>query len=305
MRMPSKTDLQKERAILIAILLDVSVFVPYVITVARIGSLAMLAELLRGGLLLVVESAALVALRAVHRGRTSFYDFGIGKLERMLSAAIGALLLLAAMFIVAKVLDSTEQPPLPAVWKTIAIGLVVYNLAANVIPLAPLWKATRAGTSIIVLAQLRSRIAKVATSVTVVICVALDVLVPDTPVALVADDIGGLVGAAFMLVVGGRMISEALPDLLDRALAEPVQMKVNATLAAFFDRYEQLIAVRTRKSGAVAHVEITVGFDPARSIADVGAVTAAMRAALQAAIPEADVVVVAEPYDPASSPRHA
>ena len=301
MRVPTPTDLQKERAILFAILLDVSVFVPYLVTVWRIGSLAMLAELLRGGLLLLVEGLALVTLRAAHRGRLHFYDFGIGKLERMFGAAIGVLLLLAAVFILIKVMGSSEPEPLPPFWVALAIGLVVYNLFTNLAPLLPLWRATREGTSIIVLSQFRARIAKAVASVTVVVCVALDVLMPDTHVALVADEIGGLIGAAFMLVIGGGMISEALPDLLDRALAEPLQMKVNAALAANFDRYEQLIGVRTRKSGSVAYVEITVGFAPDRTIADVSSVTEALRQTLAASIPDADVVVIAAPYDPGGS----
>ena len=298
MRVPTPTDLQKERAILFAILLDFSVFVPYLVTVWRIGSLAMLAELLRGGLLLLVEGLALLTLRAAHRGRMYFYDFGIGKLERMFAAAIGVLLLLAAVFILIKVMDSSESEPLPPFWVAAALGLVIYNLFTNLAPLVPLWRATRAGTSIIVLSQFRARIAKAVASVTVVVCVALDVLFPHTEVGLAADDIGGLIGAAFMLVIGGAMISEALPDLLDRALAEPLQLKVNAALAAYFDRYEQLISVRTRKSGNVAHVEITVGFAPGRTIADVSSVTDALRQTLTAAIPDADVVVIAAPYDP-------
>lgn len=298
MRVPSATDLQKERAILFAILLDLSVFIPYAVTVWRIGSLAMMAEMLRGGLLLVVEGMALLALRSVHRGRTSFYDFGIGKLERMLAAAIGALLVLAAVFVLVRVIGSSEAAPLPPFWVAIALTLVVYNLFTNVAPLLPLWRATREGTSIIVLSQFRARIAKAVASVTVVICVAIDLLLPGTAVALVADDIGGLVGAAFMLVIGGGMISEALPDLLDRALAEPLQIKVNAALAVYFDQYEQLVGVRTRKSGAVAHVEITVGFAPMRTISDVAAVTDGLRRTLEAAIPDADVVVIAAPWPP-------
>lgn len=301
MRVPTAIDLQKEHAILFAILLDFSVFVPYVVTVWRIGSLSMMAEMLRGGLLLLVEGTALMTLRAAHRGRLYFYDYGIGKLERMFSAAIGVLLLLAAVFILIRVIDSTEPEPLPPVWVVIALGLVVYNLFTNVAPLVPLWRATRQGTSIIVLSQFRARIAKAAASVTVVVCVALDLLLPETEVALVADDIGGLIGAAFMLVIGGAMISEALPDLLDLALAEPLQLKVNAALAAYFDSYEQLIGVRTRKSGSVAHVEITVGFAPRRTIADVSAVTEELRQTLQAAIPDADVVVIAAPYDPVAA----
>ncbi|MEP9347680.1 cation transporter [Xanthobacter sp. KR7-225] len=295
MREPSESDRLKEHAILFALLLDVSVFLPYAVTVWRIGSLAMLAELLRGGLLLIVEAAALATLRAVHRGRTYFYEFGVGKLERMLSAGIGVLLIAAAGVIVAKVVVAHEQPELPPAWAAAAIALVVYNLVTNVLPLAPLWRATRAGTSIIVASQFRGRVAKAAASVTVVACVAVDALSGDRELARVADDVGGLVGATFMVVVGAHMIYEALPDLLDRALAEPLQVKVNAALAASFESYEQLIGVRTRRSGSVSHVEITVAFDPARTIADVGAATEGMRNALRHAIPEVDVVVIAVP----------
>lgn len=301
MRVPDEADLTKERAVLLAILLDVSVFIPYTITVWKVGSLSMMAELLRGGLLLLVESFALLALRAAHRGRTYFYEFGIGKLEQMLAALIGVLLIVAAAFVIAKVMDSTEHAPLPAFWAAAAMVLVVYNLASNSIPLLPLWRASRGGASIIVAAQFRSRLAKSAASVIVVVCVALDLFAPSRAVEMVADDIGGLVGAGFMLVVGARMIADSLPDLLDRALAEPLQIKVNAALAAFYDQYEQLLSVRTRKSGSAPHVEITIGFDPARSMADVAAVTARLKTALKASIPEADVVVIAAAYpDPAT-----
>ncbi|MFG1290355.1 cation diffusion facilitator family transporter [Xanthobacter versatilis] len=282
MRIPSVTDRQKEHAVLLAVLLDLGLFLPYAVTTAYTGSLAMLAEILRGGLLLLVEGTAYMALRAVHRGQVHSYDFGVGKLERMFSIVIGALLVMAGVFVVAKVLQSTEPQPLAPFWAAAAMVLVLANLAANLIPLIPLWRATRAGTSIIVLSQFRARMAKAAASVTVVTCVLIDVLMPDTRLAEMADDFGGLVGAAFMLVVGGRMISESLPDLLDRALA------------AFFDQYEQLTAVRTRQSGTVAHVEITLGFAPSRTIADVSTVTTGLRSALEAAIPEADVVVIAE-----------
>lgn len=295
MREPSDSDRQKEHAVFIGVLLDLSVFFPYLLTVAKIGSLAMLAELLRGGLLLVVEAMALLTLRSVHRGRIYYYEYGVGKLERMFSVSIGGLLLLSAAFIVIKVVNSTQQPLLPPFWASVAMVLVVYNLFANAAPLWPLWRATRSGTSIILRAQFRARIAKAAASVTVVVCVAIDALSPDRELARIADDVGGVVGAAFMTVIGAQMIYEALPDLLDRALEEPLQVKVNAALAASYDAYEQLVGVRTRRSGAVSHVEITVAFDPARTIADVGAVTRRLREALRQAIPEADVVVIAVP----------
>ncbi len=65
-----------------------------------------------------------------------------------------------------------------------------------------------------------------------------------------------MIVAGFMIVVGVGLLREVLPDLLDRAIAEPMQMHVNRTLAKFFDDYDELIGVRTRRSGNIAHVEI-------------------------------------------------
>lgn len=56
----------------------------------------MLAELLRGGLLLTVAGFSLRTLRRAHRGLIVDYDYGIGKLKRALSGLVAALLFCAA-----------------------------------------------------------------------------------------------------------------------------------------------------------------------------------------------------------------
>jgi divalent metal cation (Fe/Co/Zn/Cd) transporter len=96
----------------------------------------------------------------------------------------------------------------------------------------------------------------------------------------------------FMIVVAVGLLREALPDLLDRAIAEPMQMQVNRTLATFFHDYDELIAVRTRRSGNIAHVEITLGFAPEKRLGDLSEIVARMREHLEQAIPNSDIVIV-------------
>ncbi|MFG1462953.1 cation transporter [Xanthobacter sp. DSM 24535] len=282
-----------ERAILIAILLDLSLAVPYGVATVVIGSLSMLSELLRGLLLLVVACASLLTLRNLHRGRVTSYEYGIGKVERGLSCVIGILLVLAAGFIVQRAFSAGGGEPRDAFWAGAAILLVGYNFIVNAGPILPLWKASREGGSMIVQAQLRAHIAKAVASFPVLVCVIIDALSRDPSVARIADTVGGMVGAGFMAVVGVSMVREALPDLLDRALDEPVQHKVNRTLATFFDQYDALLGVRTRRSGRIAHVEITVGFSPARSMGEVSCVLALMEAQLKRDIPDIDPVLIA------------
>ncbi|HQS46048.1 MAG TPA: cation transporter [Xanthobacteraceae bacterium] len=293
LRLPSANERDAERAILIAILLDLSLAVPYGIAALVIGSLSMLSEMLRGTLLLVVAMASLQTLRNLHRGRVSSYEYGIGKVERGLGFLIGVLLVLAAGFIVSRAFGEGGGEPKDHFWAGAAIVLVGYNFLVNAGPIVPLWKASRAGGSMIVQAQLRAHVAKAVASSPVVVCVVIDALSSDPAIARTADLIGGLIGAGFMAVVGASMVRDALPDLLDRSLAEPIQHKVNRALALFFDDYDALLGVRTRRSGRIAHVEIIVGFAPNRTMEDVSHVLARMEGQLKRDIPDIDAVLIA------------
>ncbi|MGU3493795.1 cation diffusion facilitator family transporter [Xanthobacteraceae bacterium A53D] len=293
LRLPNAQERREERALLIAILLDLSLAVPYTVASIAIGSLSMLSEVLRGSLLLIVAMVSLQTLRNLHRGRVAAYEYGIGKLERSLGMLIGILLILAAGFIAFHAMTRGGGEPKNAFWAWAAIAMVVYNFFVNVGPILPLWHATRTGGSVIVQAQLRAHIAKAIASFPVVVCVVIDALSSNPDIARMADSIGGMVGAAVMTLIGAGMIRAALPDLLDRALSEPVQMKVNRTLAAFFHEYDALLGMRTRRSGNTAYVEITVGFAPERSMEDVSDVLARMEAHLKAEIPDVDAVLIA------------
>lgn len=280
---------QQARALWLIIWLDLLLLVPYVSVGVAVGSLAMIAEALRGGLLLLVVGASLRTLRRSHRGA---YDYGVGKVERALSGATAVLLLSAAGFIVWRSFVQEAAPPPSPLMATLAIVLVCVNLGVNAYPLLPLWRSMRGEPSVIVLALFRARLAKAVGSLIVVACVVIHGIGSDPVVGRIAEAVGALVVVAFMIVIAIGQLREALPDLLDRAIAEPMQMQVNRTLAAFFDDYEELISVRTRGSGKTAHVEITLGFAPERSLGGVSELTQRMQTHLRQAIPNSDIIIV-------------
>ena len=291
-RNPDPAQIKQERALALIIWLDLLIVVPYVSIAIAVKSLAMIAEVFRGGLLLTVIGFSLYMLRRANRGLIAEYDYGIGKMERALSAVVAVLLLVAAGFIAWETFTMEVKKPESSWLASAAIVLVTLNLCANTIPLVPLWRALREQASVTVLAHFRARMAKAFGSVVVVSCVAIHMITTNPTTARIAETIGAFFVAGFMVVVAIGLLRDALPDLLDRTIAESMQLQVTRTLAAFFHEYDELLAVRTRRSGNIAHVEILLGFSPDKRLGELSEIIARMKQHLQEAIPNSDIVIV-------------
>jgi cation diffusion facilitator family transporter len=266
--------------------------VPYLVVGIAVGSLVMVAEVLRGALLLLVICVSLRTLRRSHRHLTGQYEYGIGKLERALSFAVAVLLLIAAGFIFWEAFVQQPQPPSSRWLATLAVVFVCLNLGINTYSLIPMWRSLREEPSVIVLSHFRARLTKAFGSLAVVVCVAIHMFSSNPMTGRIAEAVGSIFIAGFMIVIGVGLLREAMPDLLDRAISEPMQMQVNRILANFFNDYDELIAVRTRRSGNTAHVEITLGFSPEKNFGALVEILSRMENDLQQAIPNSDILIV-------------
>jgi divalent metal cation (Fe/Co/Zn/Cd) transporter len=291
-RTPNLEELKQERALALALWLDIIYAVPYGIVAIAIDSLVMIAEILRAIPLLTVVAFSLRVLRRTHRGLITDYDYGVGKLERTLSGMAAVLLLAAAGFVTWRAFMMKPETPPSSLLGAVAIVSVSLNLGVNAAPVIPLWRSLRAQPSVIVLSHFRTCLAKTLGSVITVACVTIHGLSSEPMAGRIAETVGSVIQAGFMIVVAVGLLRDALPDLLDRAIAEPMQMQVNRTLVAFFHDYDEMIRVRTRRSGNIAHVEITLGFAPEKNLGELSEIIARMREHLQQAIPDSDIVVV-------------
>jgi ferrous-iron efflux pump FieF len=290
--MLGEAERRRERAVALTVVLDLLLLAPYVAVGILAASWTMIAEATRGGLLIVVGIISLLALRRIHRGRTGNYEYGVGKLEQTIASMIAALLLLAAGMILWRVaLMEPSQPP-DRLMAIVAVVFVVINLALNTTQAVSLHRASRDHASIIVTAQCRARIAKAIGSLVVVACVAFGMFVDDPLLARRADQIGAVSVVCLMVASGVGMLRESLPDLLDQALPEPEQRAINRVLARHFAAYDDLGRVRTRRSGNVLHVEITLRLPSATSLAAATSLADTMQEELRREIPGVDPVVV-------------
>lgn len=290
--MPTPEQLQRERAVFSAFIYDCMLIAPYLWISLSSGSMTLLAELLRGVLLVSVAVLSWLTLRKIHRGRTGAYDFGMGKVEQGLSLLVALLLCASMAFVWYKVLGRGEgSAHATNTMSYMAVGLSIVNLFANAAPLFPLWKAMKTGRSVLVTTQFRAKSAKTIGSVVVAFCVALNQLSGDPAIAMWSDRIGVLIVSVVTFHAAWELLRSAVPDLLDRTLPEHHQVAINQVLARHYEHFDALNWVRSRQSGSDIEVHLGLGFPGSLSFAHVSEISKKVMAEIEAAIPGSRAIV--------------
>jgi len=290
--MIGQAEWKREVAVALAVGLDILILIPYTYVGIVAESWTIIAEALRGVLLISVGVFSFITLRRIHRGNLGAYEYGAGKLEQSVTVLIATLLILAAGILLWRISGLAPQPKPPAYLAGMAIALVIINLLLNCAQLWSLYRASRDGGSLIVRAQYHARWVKTAASALVVIAVTISMTSWDSELARAADQLGTLAVIIIMVGVAVSMLRECLPDLLDRSLPEAVQHAINRVLARNIDAFEQLGRIRTRRAGTVMHVELELFLDQARTLGEASLLADEMERQLAEEIPGVDAVIV-------------
>jgi divalent metal cation (Fe/Co/Zn/Cd) transporter len=110
--------------------------------------------------------------------------------------------------------------------------------------------------------------------------------------SLYIDPLASFIIAGFLLFSGYRVITSSLPDILDKTLDEELQLVIVRELAAFFDDYEALHGVRSRRSGTNVYIELLLEFNGERKMCEVQEAIDRIKVSLEAKIPHSSVSVV-------------
>ncbi|WP_207537428.1 cation diffusion facilitator family transporter [Sabulicella rubraurantiaca] len=282
----------RERSLLFALLADASILVVFTTVGVLSGSLSVLAETLRGALLMVLGWYSLYVMRQVHRAALHDYDYGTGKVEQFANFLVALGLLIGAAWLLFRGISNLVSPP-PRSSGLLLMGGVVsaVNVVLNSVAFLALWRSGRDGASVVMRGQIRSRLGKLIVSVLVTVAILVAAFVSDPAVARHADVAGGFLVVAVMVVIAAGLFRQTVPDLLDRTLAEARQAAINRVLSRFFDRYDALGSIRSRQSGGRVHVEVTLGFRGDLPFAEVAATSREIAAAVEEEMPGAEVVV--------------
>lgn len=283
---------QREQAVFLAFILD-CLLLPLAAWVAlQVGSLTLIAEVLRGILLVIIAIFSWLTLRRIHRRRTGGYDFGLGKVEQILSLLVGLLLCVSLGFVWYKAVQhgGTGAHEVTAL-SFLAVAITFTNLCINAVPLVPLGRALKSGHSVLVLTQFRTKFAKTIGSAVVTVCVAINQLSGNLEVSRMADLAGVTIVTLVTLHAVYELLKSAIPDLLDRTLPESHQFKINEVLIKHFHAFETLMWCHSRQSGSHAEVHVGLGFPRDMSFGRVAEITEAVADDIRAALPGSHVTV--------------
>jgi divalent metal cation (Fe/Co/Zn/Cd) transporter len=287
----------KESAVYWAIVLDLSCFCFMLGVGLFSGSMTVISEITRFLLLLIIEIVSYSVLRRAHRGRFHEYEFGTGKIERIVNLLVAFGLGITCLYIFSKIVSMGDDVPLSLLNLFLFVFPADFNLAINVWFTLSFIRVNQQENSIIIQSQIKSRIAKTVSSLIVLVILIFALCLQDPKSARIVDIIGSIFILCFMLVIAVDLLKESMPEILDRSVPDPDQHQILRVLTKHFDQYDGFGGYRTRRSGKDLFITITLGFFAQTTVAEIQFRLEPILRDMESEIPNSIVTVVSEVVD--------
>jgi len=256
------------------------------------SSSVLLADFLKTFIEMIAIFLSWMALRRINRGADNLFEYGVGKLENISSMVIG-MVMMASVFIIAGNAVRTLIHPGHVTGAGLWISIVGQALFALIngreflknrhmgkIHGSPLFKS-----------QARLFFTRFVGNLFILVSVGLSLSLKSYSWSVFIDPVSSLLIASSILIATIGIFTSSFFDLLDRTLDEEHQMTILRELAMFFDEYEQLHGIRSRRSGSRVFIEILLEFPPDAKVGHVQGVVDAMRRNIEAKIVGSSVIV--------------
>ena len=227
------------------------------------------------------------SLKAAQNSNALLFPHGAGKFEAIANGLLAfAFLLTGFGIVVAGVMRLIEPAPMENTLNgIIVLGLGIVINTALYITSKPLEKS---GREIIILWR-KLYALDILMKAATIICVLLSEL---GGVFVYFDPIVAIFIGALMIRVALKSVHSSIWELSDRALEEEAQLAILRSLARRIDEYDELIDVKTRRSGGRAIIEVAVGFADQLTWRDIQDRCSRIRTDVEAEIKGAVVMIV-------------
>ena len=255
------------------------------------GSIAILTEAVHSMIDLLASVIALGSIRKADEPADVEHPYGHQKLENLAAAIEGILILVGAGLII---YAATRRLVIGAEVETLGVGIAVmaFSAVANLGVSNYLSRQAKVHESPALEGDAAHLRADVLTSVGVLGGLLLVELTGEAAF----DSIAALIVAAAIVVSGLRIITRSSRVLVDEALPEPEMDRIEAAIAAArppeVAGYHKL---RARRAGNRRYVDLHVQFRSGTSLEQAHSLAHAMRDAIEAELPAADVLIHVEP----------
>jgi divalent metal cation (Fe/Co/Zn/Cd) transporter len=230
-------------------------------------------------------------LRKVAAADTARFNYGFGKLEQLASVAVASALFLT--FLIALTIG-LRRLFLPEVVENVGFGLILALLSVG--GNAFLWVLNYLSycRSRSPISDSQWRLFRAKTMATVVVLASLSgaVLFPTAAWSLYIDGVGSILLSVFMLWSAYSLVSVSVPDLIDCAVEETLQVRIEELLAGFSTCYVKLERMRSRRVLKRIYVELFISFDTRLPFGEVHETVMNIKEVVCEKLPGAEVLVI-------------
>jgi cation diffusion facilitator family transporter len=255
------------------------------------GSIAIVTEAVHSLIDLVASVIAFISVRKADVPADEEHPYGHEKVENLAAAIEGILILLGAAVIV---YEATHRLVVGSAVESLGVGIAVMGLSviANLAVSTHLYRQARATDSPALEGDAAHLRTDAMTSAGVLVGLAI---VQITGIAAF-DSITALLVAVAIVWAGLSLIRRSSGVLIDEALPEPELDRIEAAIAAArtpeVAGYHKL---RARRAGSRRHVDFHVQYRSGTTLERAHELAHQMRDEIEAEIPQADVLIHAEP----------
>lgn len=253
------------------------------------GSLGLISEAIHSGTDLVAALLTFFAVGVAGRPADRSHPYGHGKAEHLSALGEAVLLVGASLFIAYKAIDrlvSSEHPEVDAAWYAMAVLVAV--IAIDVSRALISWRASRRYGSAALAASAMHFASDLAGSVAVLIG-----LVCVRAGFEQGDSIAALLVALLVLGAAGHLVRQNVDVLMDRTNADAHELARSAI--AELGPSVLVRRLRMRESAGRHFADVVIAVPPGAAVAQGHALADQVEAAVERALPGADVVVHVEP----------
>lgn len=280
---------RRHRALVIMVCCEIAAFACTLAAAWPANSLILWANCLRVGIDLPASFFALYVSRRILDERHGKFDYGLGKWEN-LAALINVPILISGLFFLAFRAVQNFANPQPVVHIGFGVGVLLFFAILNVVLMRHFASLQREVPSPLVQAQFVLYRNAAAASLFSLLALAGARISGSTGAYF---DILGAAALSVIIVWSALLLlRQALSALLDEAVEESLQTRIEQGLESARFSYRKMRRIRSRHAGSRIFVEIFLEFDPDISARELVSRSGVICRSLERDIPGSEITVI-------------
>ena len=256
------------------------------------GSIAILTEAIHSGIDLIASLIALFSVRKADEPADEDHPYGHEKAENVAAGAEAMLILLGAAIIIIEAIRRLFFEDFEVDQVAIGIAVIGFSIVANLVVSTYLYRRARAHDS----PALEGDAAHLRADALTSLAVLVGLLLVEVTGNSAWDSIAALTVAIAIIVTGVRLALRSGRVLMDEAPPaqelDRIEEAIAATRPPEMAGYHKL---RARRAGSRRHVDMHVQFRAGTTLEDAHRMAHSLRDAIEAEVPNADVLIHVEP----------